>query len=152
MSTLYLEDIEPGDVRELGSFTLSEDDIVEFARRYDPQPMHIEPERARESTFNGLVASGWQTATSCMRLLVEGFLNETVSMGSPGLEELRWTRPVRPGDQIRVENEVLDVRSSESRDDRGYVRNRTVAYDGDDEPALTWVGTNIIARRGDERK
>jgi len=150
MSTRYLEDIEPGDVSDLGSFTLSEEDIVEFSRRYDPQPMHVDPERARESTFGGLIASGWQTAASCMRLLVDGFLRETVSMGSPGLEELRWPNPVRPGHEIRVENEVLDVRVSESRDDRGYVRSRTTARDEHDDPVLTWIGTIIVGRRGDE--
>lgn len=148
MSTIYFEDVEEGEVRALGSFSLNAEEIVEFASKYDPQPMHVDEEAAAAGPFGGLIASGWQTAGACMRLVVEGFLNDTVSMGSPGLDELRWTAPVRPGDEIRVENEVLEVRASESRDDRGYVKNRTVAYGEDGEPVMTWIGTNIVGRRG----
>ena len=147
MPSIYFEDVEEGEVRELGTFTLSRDEILEFAERYDPQPIHVDEAAAEASIFGGLIASGWQTAAACMRLMVDGFLGDAASMGSPGVEELTWTAPVRPEDEIRVGNEVLDVRPSESRDDRGYVRNRTVGYDEGGEPVVSWVGTNILARR-----
>ncbi|MFB6360939.1 MAG: MaoC family dehydratase [Halobacteriales archaeon] len=145
-STRYLEDFEAGTVRELGSFTLTAKEIVAFAERYDPQPLHADPEAAEELAFGGLIASGWHTAARCMRLLVEGLLAEAASMGAVGLEELTWSAPVRPGEEVHVENEILEVRPSDSRDDRGYVRNRTVGR-VDGEPVITWVGVNIIGRR-----
>lgn len=144
----YFEDFEAGSVRELGSFTLSAAEIVEFAEQYDPQPLHTDPEAAEELAFGGLIASGWHTAAACMRLVVDGVLADAASMGALGLDELRWPAPVRPGDEVTVEVEVLDVRPSESRDDRGYVRNRVVGRVGE-QPVLTWEGTNIIGRRGD---
>ena len=147
MPSIYFEDVETGEVRDLGSFTLSRDEMLEFAERYDPQPFHVDEGAAEESIFGGLIASGWQTAAACMRLMVDGFLGDVASMGSPGVEELTWSAPVRPGDEIRVENEVLDVRPSETRDDRGYVKNRTTGYGADGEPVVSWVGTNILARR-----
>lgn len=144
--TLYLEDIEEGTVRELGSFSLSEAEIIEFAERYDPQPLHVDPEAAEELAFGGLIASGWQTASACMRLVVDGLLADAASMGAIGVEELRWHAPVRPGEEIHVENEVLEVSPSESRDDRGYVRSRTVGR-RDGEPVITWVAVNVFGRR-----
>lgn len=146
--TLYFEDFEPGTTRQLGSFSLSEEEIIEFAEQYDPQPFHVDPAAARESVFGGLVASGWQTAGMCMRLLVEGMVGDAASMGAIGLDELTWSAPVRPGDSIYVENEILAVRPSSSRDDRGYVRSRTVGRRGG-EPVISWVGVNIIGRRED---
>lgn len=144
--TLYLEDFKEGTVRELGSFSLTEDEIVAFAERYDPQPLHVDPGAARELAFGGLIASGWHTAAACMRLLVDGILADAASMGAIGLEELTWLAPVRPGDAVHVENEILEVRPSDSRNDRGYVRNETVGrHDGD--PVISWVGVNVIGRR-----
>lgn len=144
--TLYFEDFEEGTVRDLGSFTLSEQEIREFAEQYDPQPLHVDPAAAQESVFGGLIASGWHTAAACMRLLVDGMLGQADSMGAIGLEELSWSAPVRPGDTIHVENEIIEVRPSGSRDDRGYVKNRTVGRH-DAEPVITWVGVNVIGRR-----
>ena len=142
----YFEEIEVGEVHEHGSYTVTEAEIVEFAERYDPQPFHVDPEAAADSFYGGLIASGWQTASACMPLIVEGFLNDAASMGAIGMEELTWHAPLRPGQTVNVENEILEVRPSGSRDDRGYVRSRTVgAHDG--EPVITMVGTNVFARR-----
>jgi len=144
--TLHLEDFEAGTVRDLGSFSLSADEIIDFAERYDPQPIHVDPGAAPELAFDGLIASGWHTAAACMRLLVEGLLQDAASMGAIGLKELTWSAPVRPGDTIHVENEILAVRPSDSRDDRGYVRNRTVGR-RQEETVISWVGVNVIGRR-----
>ena len=146
--TRYLEDFEAGTVRELGSVRLSAAEIVEFAERYDPQPLHTDPEAAEGLAFGGLIASGWHTASACMRLVVDEVLADAASMGALGLDELRWPAPVRPGDEVAVTVEVLDVRPSESRDDRGYVRNRVEGRVGD-QPVLVWVATNVIGRRPD---
>jgi acyl dehydratase len=146
--TLYYEDIATGDVRDLGRASVTEADIVAFAEQFDPQPLHVDPDAARESPYGGLIASGWHTACVCMRLLAENFLNDTVSYGAFGLDELRWQNPVRPGDTIRVEHRVLSKRPSESYDDRGYVENEVVGYvDGDE--VVYWRATNIVGRRGD---
>jgi acyl dehydratase len=150
MPSLYFEDLEAGQVRELGTFHLSREEIVEFAERYDPQPIHVDEDAAEASVFGGLIASGWQTASACMRLLVDGLLGDAASMGALGVDELRWKAPVRPGQEISVRNEILETRPSDSRDDRGYVRNRTVGENADGEEVITMVGVNIIGKRGPE--
>lgn len=147
MPTIYFEDVEAGEVRELGSFQLTRQEIVSFAERYDPQSIHTDEAAAAEGPFGGLIASGWHTAAACMRLLVDGFLGDAASLGSPGLEELQWVQPVRPGQEISVQNEVLETRASESRGDRGYVKNRTVGLDAEGNEVIAWTGTNILARR-----
>jgi acyl dehydratase len=147
MAELYFDDVREGEVRELGAYEVPKAEMIEFARRYDPQPIHVDEAAARDSMFGGVIASGWYTASVCMRLLVDNFLAETASMGAVGLDELTWATPVRPGDTLTVENEILDTRPSESRDDRGYVRNRTAASNQDGDEVIEWVGINIIARR-----
>jgi acyl dehydratase len=147
MTKLHYEDIEIGEVRELGSYRVATDEITEFAEQYDPQPIHIDEAAARESIHGGIIASGWYTASVCMRLLVNGFLNETVSMGSFGLDELRWRAPVRPGDTINARHEITDKRESSSRDDRGYVQNELVAHNQHDEEVAFWRATNIFGKR-----
>jgi acyl dehydratase len=118
----YYEDLTTGQRDTVGSYEVTESEIIEFAEQYDPQPMHTDPETAEESMFGGLVASGWHTASMCMRLLVENYLADSAAMGSPGADELRWHEPVCPGDELTVETEVLEKRPSESRPDRGLVR------------------------------
>jgi acyl dehydratase len=146
MAALYFDDIDEGEVRDLGEYEVPREEMIEFARRYDPQPIHVDEAVARDSMFGGVIASGWYTASVCMRLLVDNFLNETASMGAVGLDELTWATPVRPGDTLSVENEVIDTRPSDSRDDRGYVRNRTSGYNQDGDEVISWVGVNIIGR------
>ncbi|MFU8869839.1 MaoC family dehydratase [Natronococcus sp.] len=146
----YFEDIEVGETREFGEYEVSEDEVVEFAEQYDPQPFHVDREVAEESMFGELVASGWHTAAMSMRMLVEGPEDEDdwASMGSPGVDELRWHQPVKPGDTLSVRTEVLEKRPSDSRDDRGYVKSRLETYNGDDELVMSWVGNTIFERRG----
>ena len=150
MPSLYFEDVEEGQVRDLGDFTLSRDEIVAFAERFDPQPIHTDEAAAEASVFGGLIASGWHTASACMRLIVDGLLADAASMGALGVDELRWKAPVRPGDTITVRNEVLETRPSDSRDDRGYVRNRTIGENAEGEEVISMVGVNIIGKRGTE--
>ncbi|QLG63890.1 MaoC family dehydratase [Halorarum salinum] len=145
--TRTFEDIEVGAVHDVGSFEATEAEIGSFAERFDPQPIHVDPASAAESMYDGLIASGWYTASASMRLLVDGFFSDTVSMGSFGVEELRWRTPVRPGDVVSVELEVLDKTESSSREDRGYVENEVRGHNEDGEEVVYWRATNIIGRR-----
>ena len=147
MAPLYFEDIEEGQVRELGSFSVTEEEIMAFAERYDPQDLHTDPDVAAASIYGGLIASGWHTACLCMRLLVEGLLGPAESMGASGLDELSWHAPLRPNQEIQVTNEIIETRASGSRDDRGYVKNKTVGRDAEGNPVITMVANNIIGRR-----
>lgn len=117
-----LEDYRPGEIICAGAVTLSETDILDFARRYDPQPIHLDPAAAQRSIYGGLIASGFQVVALGFRMLVEAGLLGEGSMGSPGIDELRWLRPVRPGDTLHAEAEITDVRVSRSRPDRGVVQ------------------------------
>jgi acyl dehydratase len=143
----YLEDFEPGQSFDLGSFTLEQDEIIEFAQRFDPQPFHTDPEAAVGSAFGGLIASGWHTASSAMRLMVDNFIPRSTSMGSPGIDELRWTRPVRPGDTIHVVYRVLDVVPSRSKADRGHIVGEAEATNQSGEVVMTFRGRGIYRRR-----
>ncbi|ARS89537.1 MaoC family dehydratase [Natrarchaeobaculum aegyptiacum] len=147
MATIYFEDVEEGTVRDLGSYTVPEDEMRAFSERYDPQPIHVDEAAAAETPFGDVIASGWYTASVCMRLFVDGFLAQSDSIGSPGLEELSWSAPVYAGDTLTVENEILSAEPSTTREDRGYVRNETRAYNQDDELVLSWIGTNILLCR-----
>src|SRR5512146_2775917 len=124
----YWEDFYAGQVREAGGISLSEEEIMEFAKKYDPQPFHTDPERAKQSAFGGLIASGWQTAAVCMRLICDSYILEAASMGSPGVDEVRWVKPVRPGDTLRLKTTVLETRASTSRPEMGTVRSRSEVY------------------------
>jgi acyl dehydratase len=146
----YFEDYVPGLVRELGPTVVDEAEIVEFARRYDPQPIHTDPQWARTGPFGGLIASGWYTAAITMRLLVDQYLpSATVSLGSPGIEELRWLRPVRPGDELRVRVTVIEARPSRSKPDRGLLRSRIEVLDAGGSAVMTLTALNMIRRRPD---
>jgi acyl dehydratase len=147
MPTLSLEDFEPGGVHTAGSVQLSEDEILEFARRYDPQVFHVDSEAARASVYGGLIASGWQTVAVTMRQLVDHVLGTAAGMGSPGVDEIRWLRPVRPGDTLSVRMTVLDTRPSRSKPDRGVLRFRVDVDNQDGEPTMSMVGAWIVGRR-----
>jgi acyl dehydratase len=118
----YFEDYIPGSVYEFGSMRVEEEAMIEFARRYDPQALHVDPEAAGKSAFGGLIASGWFTAALAMRLLVDHYVSRVASMGSPGAGEVRWLKPVRPGDELSIRVEILEARRSKSKPDRGIVR------------------------------
>ena len=137
----WFEDYVPGAVHDLGSVVVDAQEVVAFARQFDPQPFHLDQERAEKSVFGGLVASGWHTACMVMRLMVDHYLSEVSSEGSPGIDELRWLRPVRPGDQLLVRITILDARRSRSRPERGVVRSQieTLNQDGQVVMHLTFA-------------
>jgi len=143
----YFEDYIAGTVHELGTFSLSEAEIVEFASRYDPQDIHVDPEKAANGPFGGLIASGWQTAASVMRLYADNYLSNESSLGSPGLDELRWLAPVRPAEAYSVRASVLSTRRSGSKPDRGLVRTRTQVFDRQGTVVLRMEAVNFIACR-----
>jgi acyl dehydratase len=144
---LYFEDYVPGSVREFGPAVVDEAEIVEFARRYDPQPIHTDPEWALSGPFGGLIASGWHTTAIMMRLLVDHYLPSAASLGSPGIDELRWLRPVRPGDELRVRVTVIEARPSRSKPDRGLLRSRIEVLEADGSAVMTLIALNMIRRR-----
>jgi acyl dehydratase len=145
--TRYFEDIRQGDVIELGSVEVTRDEIVEFASRYDPQPFHLDEDAASRSPFGGLVASGWHTAAMFMRLFVEGILRDSVSLGSPGVEELRWLHPVRPGDVLTGRVRVLETRPSARNAGRGTVITESEALNQHGEVVMRIRARGFFGRR-----
>jgi acyl dehydratase len=145
--TIYFEDFTPGRVFELGAVEVSEDEIIEFASRFDPQPFHVDVEAATESHFGGLIASGWHTCSMCMRLLVDGLLSGSTSLGSPGMEQIRWLAPVRPGDRLTARTTVVEARPSSSKPDRGTVTLLTEMENEDGIVVMTMRGMGRYARR-----
>lgn len=143
----YWEDFTPGRVFETATRTLSEEDIVRFAREYDPQTYHTDAEAARHSPFGGLIASGWQTAAVGMRLMCDGYLLETSCVGSPGLDELRWLKPVRPGDTLRLRTTVIEATPSGKQANRGTVLFRWETLNQNGEVALSMLGRQLFLRR-----
>ena len=148
----YWEDFYPGQVRETGGVSLSEEEIIEFAKKYDPQPFHTDKEKASHSVFGGLIASGWQTAGVCMRLLCDSYLLDAASMGSPGVDELRWVKPVRPGDTLHLKTTVLETRASSSRPDMGTVRSRSEIYNQHGELVMHMSGVGMFRKRNMETR
>lgn len=144
----YFEDYVPGHVHEFGSIAVSEAEILEFGRRYDPQPFHSDTEAARHTQFGSLIASGWQTAGVMMRLVVDHYLSRVASLASPGVDELRWTKPVRPGDTLSVRATVLDVRASTSKPDRGLVRTFFEVLNQHGDVVMSVKAMNMLKRRG----
>lgn len=143
----YWEDFEVGDVIEFGSRTLSKEEIIAFAKEYDPQPFHIDEEAAKDTIFQGLAASGWQTGAIYMRMLVDDLLSKTVSMGSPGVEEMRWLKPVRPGDTLRARFTVLEANASKSRPNMGVLRSKAEVLNQSDEVVMSLVAIGFFGRR-----
>lgn len=143
----YLEDFEPGQRFGSGRMPVEAAQIKSFAGEFDPQPFHLDEESARDSFFRGLAASGWHTAAMTMRLLVESELKPAGGIIGAGFDEMRWPRPVRPGDELHVESEVLEVRPSKSRPDQGVIKVRTTTLNQKDEPVQVFVGNLIVLRR-----
>ena len=143
----YFEDYIPGHVYEFGEITVTEPEIIEFARQYDPQYFHIDPARAAASEFGGIIASGWHTVSLVMRLYVDHYLSHVASLASPGVEEVRWPNPVRPGDTLRVRVTILEARPSRSKPDRGIVRAQLEAINQRDELVLSMTAVSILGRR-----
>jgi acyl dehydratase len=145
--TRYYEDYIPGYTVDCGSFSVSEADIIAFAREYDPQPFHVDPEAAAAGPFGGLIASGWQTTALMMRQIVENFISPESSLGAAGVDEIRWPLPVRPGDTLHVRMLVQETRTSSSKPDRGIVRSRAEVTNQEGEIAMTLSAVNFILRR-----
>lgn len=137
----------PGAVYEFGHSILSETEIVAFARDYDPQPIHTDPEWSASGPFGGLIASGVHTIAVSMRLYVDHYISHVASLASPGLDELRWPRPVRPGDRLRIRVTVAEARASRSKPDRGLVHSAVEALNQVDEVVLSFTAVNFFARR-----
>jgi acyl dehydratase len=134
-------------VVDLGSVKLSQTDIIEFARQFDPQPMHLDPNAASFTIYGGLIASGWHTGALFMGLLVRNLIADTTSMGSPGMEDIRWPAPVRPGDTLSGSIEILETRASNSRPNMGIVRWRGELRNQDGKLVMSAIGTNFFGRK-----
>jgi acyl dehydratase len=146
-SKRYFEDYPPRTVIEGGAVVVTESDIVEFARRYDPQTMHTDPEAAAHGHFGGLIASGWHTAALMMRLFAAHFLSPASSLASPGIDELRWLKPVRPGDVLSLRVTVTEARRSRSKPDQGIVRSLVEVLNQNGEIVMSLKPISLIRCR-----
>jgi len=143
----YFEDYVAGDVHEFGSIAAEETEMVAFARRFDPQPFHIDPVAAKQSPFGGLIASGWYTASLMMRLFVDHYLSHVASLSSPGVDELRWLKPVRPGDALSLRVTVSGTKRSRSKPDRGIVHSDIEVLNQNGEVVMSMRATNLLGCR-----
>jgi acyl dehydratase len=143
----YLEDFVEGDIHEFGPITITENDIIEFGKQFDPQVFHTDPDKAKETVYGGLIASGWHTCSLLMRLFVEHYLPGRASLGSPGVDELRWLKPVRPGDRLRLCITVRKVKPSSSKPDRGVLFSFCEMVKQENEVVATMLALNLIMYR-----
>ncbi len=143
----YFEDYVPGSVYELGSMKVEEEEMIQFAKRYDPQDFHVDPEAARKTSFGGIIASGWFTAAVVMRLLVDHYVSSVASMGSPTAGRVTWLKPVRPGDVLTLRVEILEARRSRSKPDRGIVRSSVEVLNQNREIVMTREAVGITRCR-----
>lgn len=143
----WFEDYVPGDVHEFGPILVEEEEIIAFARRYDPQLIHTDPVAARDGPFGGLIGSGWMTTGLMMRLYCQHYLSTVASIASPGIDELRWTRPTRPGDQLWVRVTIREARQSQSKPDRGLVRSDIEVFNQAGETVMTMKALNLFLCR-----
>jgi acyl dehydratase len=150
MTVRHLEDFAVGQTFGSGRIVVDTEQITRFAADFDPQPFHLDETAAQQTLFRGLAASGWHTAALTMRLLVDGDLRPAGGIVGAGLDELRWPRPVRPGDALRLESEVLDVRPSKSRPRQGMIKVRTTTLNEHDEPVQIQVANLLVSRRQTE--
>lgn len=148
MARRPFEEISVGESHELGTWTITEDEIVSFAERYDPQLFHVEKESAQESIYGGLIASGWHTASLTMRVMVDEFLSDVRCLGARGVDNLRWHDPVRPGDTIATRVEVLDKEVRDTNSEFGDVIAHTTGVDEDGQEVISW--TNILLVQQDK--
>ncbi len=150
VTDLYLDDLQPGQkFRGKTATVIDSEAIKAFARQFDPQPFHLDEAAARTTLFAGLVASGWHTMALTMRLLVDGGPPIAGGIIGGGVDELRWPKPVRPGDRLRIESEVMEVRPSRSRPEQGLVKLKTTTLNQNDEAVLMFIGNLIVPRRSD---
>ena len=143
----YFEDYVPGAVYEYGYLTVTDGDIVRFAEQFDPQPIHTDRAFAEAGPFGGLIASGWHSAGLLMRLFADHYLSGVASLASPGVDELRWAAPLRPGDTVRLRATITQTRPSRSRPDRGMVHTTAELLNQDDQSPISFQAMNILRRR-----
>ena len=143
----YWEDLQPGDVRDLGTLSPSREDIVTFARQFDPQPFHLDEEAAKGSVFGTLCASGWHTCSMAMSLMVNNFLLDAASLGSPGMENIKWFKPVLPGDTLRLQHSITDKRPMSKRPDVGLVRSEWHLFNQHEDQVLHLESWGMFRRR-----
>jgi acyl dehydratase len=144
---LYWEDFAVGQVRDLGSISVTREDIIGFAKQFDPQPFHLNDAAGEASVFGGLCASGWHTCSLAMRLMVTNFLHETASLGSPGLENIQWKKPVYPNDTLRLQTTVLETKPMGRRPDVGMTRNLWEMFNQHGDKVLNMEGWGMFRRR-----
>lgn len=143
----YLDDYSEGAVYEFGSMAVEEEEIISFAKRFDPQPFHTDPEAGRKSMYGSLIASGWHSASMMMRLFVDHYLSHVASLGSPGVDDLRWLKPVCPGDDLIMRVTVVEVRRSRSKPDRGVLRSYVEVLNQHRETVMTMMALNLLLYR-----
>ena len=143
----YFEDYVPGEVHEFGSIVAEEAEMIDFARRFDPQPFHTDPVAAKQTIFGGLIASGWYTAGLMMRLYADHYLSHVASLGSPGVDEVRWLKPVRPGDTVSLQVKISGTNRSRSKPDRGIVHSHIEVLNQNGETVMTMKATNLLGCR-----
>jgi acyl dehydratase len=143
----WFEDYEPGSVHEFGSIRVDEEEVLAFGRRFDPQPFHTDPEAAARTEYGGLIASGWHTAGLMMRLYSDHYLSKVATLVSPGIDDLRWLRPVRPGDELSLRVTVAEARRSRSKPDRGLVRSDVEVLNQRGEVVMTLSALNFFLCR-----
>lgn len=143
----YFEDYVPGSVFEFGSITVEQSEIIDFAKRFDPQAFHTDPQAAAVGPFGGLIASGWHTAGLMMRLYADYFLSKVASLGSPGIDELRWTKPVRPGDRLSIRTSIQEATRSRSKPDRGMIRTLVEVLNQNGEMVMSMKAMTLLLCR-----
>ena len=143
----YFEDYIPGTVYEFGALAVVQDDVIAFAKKFDPQDFHTDPEAAQKTVFGGLIASGWHTAGMMMRLYADHYLSKVASLSSPGVDELRWKLPVRPGDELSIRVTVVEARRSNSKPDRGIVRSFIEVLNQKHEVVMSMSALNLLLCR-----
>ena len=143
----YFEDYVPGSIYEFGSMTVNQDEVISFARRFDPQDFHTDPEAAKQTIFGGLIASGWHTAGLMMRLYADNYLSKVASLSSPGVNELKWKQPVRPGDELSIRVTIIEARRSNSKPDRGIVKSFIEVLNQNRDVVMSMDALNLLLCR-----
>jgi acyl dehydratase len=152
MGSRYFEDVIIGDTDEFGSKTFTQAEIIAFAEKYDPQPFHIDEDAAAQSIYGGIIASGWHTAAATMRMMVDNMIDTKASLGSPGVDNLRWYKPVRAGDTIRVRTEVMDKKRSKSRPNMGTIFGKLEVLNQNDEVVMSFNSIGMTLARSEKEQ
>ena len=147
METRFWEDFKVGEIEQIGGKKVERNEVIDFARQFDPQPFHVDESAAKSSMYGGLIASGWHTCAMVMRMMCDAYLVKSASVGSPGIDNLKWLKPVRPGDTIHARRTTLESRTSKSRPEIGIVRNLWEVFNQDGELVMTMEGYGMFRRR-----